>query len=231
MVPIREYSNWNKRKVESLEIIEPKKKYYIFVEGQKTEAYYMKGFVNNYASNIEELIEIKYEEKTGNDKGISNPKDLVEYAKKELVNTTYDKDTDKVIIVFDADIYKGKDREYQDILKLIRDNGFIPAVSYPSFELFLLLHKDNSYEEIIKSNIAEILENKNVSKDKKFLYKLCNDTYGFDVKSKGKVKEIAGNFDIALIQENMVNENIDNCIGCLSCNVAYVLNMALKGKL
>ena len=64
-----------------------------------------------------------------------------------------DVEHDRMIIVFDGDIFEekveGHDKLIEDIEK--RD---IAAVSNPNFELFLLLHKEGSYEDYIKGRIS-----------------------------------------------------------------------------
>ena len=68
-----------------------------------------------------------------------------------------DVEHDRMIIVFDGDIFEekveGHDKLIEDIEK--RD---IAAVSNPNFELFLLLHKEGSYEDYIKGRISSNIE-------------------------------------------------------------------------
>ena len=229
MVPVRDYSNWNERKTDGIEKREPKNKIYIIAEGAETERNYLRGFVDNYAKEFPNSItETIFLEKIGNDKGISNPKELIKLAEDQKEKHFYCEETDKMIIVFDADIYKDKEDDYKAILELGKKNGDILAITYPSFELFLLLHLEDGIS-VIRKYEEEILENKTKTKNKTFIYKLCNSKFGFDVKSKkSKVKAISNNLSTAIKNEKLINNDIYNCIGKLTSNVAQVLDSIIK---
>ena len=51
-----------------------------------------------------------------------------------------------MIIVFDADIFEEKVQDYDEVVALGEEDNIL-AVSNPAFELFLLLHFENAYEE------------------------------------------------------------------------------------
>lgn len=63
-----------------------------------------------------------------------------------------------MIIVFDADVFETIRNDYNEVLALSSDTDIL-AVTNPSFELFLLLHKENSFDEIIQPNYNEIIGN------------------------------------------------------------------------
>src|SRR5699024_11916526 len=78
---------------------------------------------------------------------------------KENSEIMFDKERDKMIIVFDADIFEEKVLDYDEVIALgERDN--ILAVSNPAFELFLLLHFEDAYTKDIKPNMEQIIKNK-----------------------------------------------------------------------
>lgn len=162
MPPIRTYTNWNKRPTDVEEKVEPYRKYFFICEGKNTEVWYFKKLIDIRKSlGIHPLIDIRLMEKTGEDDSISNPKALIEFAdkQKKITENDFDIKHDKMIIVFDADIYKTKSEVYKSILELAGEENIL-AVSNPSFELFLLLHYVNSVNDIIFPEKEQILENK-----------------------------------------------------------------------
>ena len=96
------------------------------------------------------MIDIRLLEKTEEDKDISFPRKLIAFAEsqKENEDISFDKERDKMIIVFDADIFEEKVQDYDEVVALGEAENIL-AVSNPAFELFLLLHFENAYEEDI----------------------------------------------------------------------------------
>ena len=70
----------------------------------------------------------------------------------------FDKERDKMIIVFDGDIFEEKVLDYDELVAEGEKNNIL-AVSNPAFELFLLLHYENSYEDDIEPNAEQIIQN------------------------------------------------------------------------
>ena len=91
--------------------------------------------------NIHPLIDIRLLEKTEEDKDISFPRKLIDFAESQKENSEimFDKERDKMIIVFDADIFEEKVLDYDEFIALGETDNIL-AVSNPAFELFLLLH-------------------------------------------------------------------------------------------
>ena len=108
--------------------------------------------------NIHPLIDIRLLEKTEEDKDISFPRKLIAFAEsqKENLDISFDKERDKMIIVFDADIFEEKVQDYDEVVALGEAENIL-AVSNPAFELFLLLHFENAYEEKILSRMKRRL--------------------------------------------------------------------------
>ena len=92
------------------------------------------------------------------DKNISFAKRLVDFAEeqKKNPNNGFDADRDKMVIVFDGDIFEAKVQGYDELLATIEKND-IAAVTNPNFELFLILHIEGSYEKYIKGHEEEFL--------------------------------------------------------------------------
>ena len=162
-------------------------------------------------------------EKTGKDETVSNPKALIEFAEiqKKVASNKFDMKHDRMVVVFDADIYKNKPEQYKEILELGNPNNIL-VVTYPSFELYLLLHYDGTCKEIILPNAELILENKKIGK-KRYVGKLFSDKSGMNSKENPAVGELAINIDIAIEQEKMLNQDINNAIGHLTSNVGKVI--------
>ena len=111
MAPVRSYTNWNCRENDAKEQIEPYRKYFFICEGANTETWYFRKLIDIRKSlNIHPLIDIRLLEKTDEDKDISFPRKLITFAESQKDNQeiAFDKERDKMIVVFDADIFETK---------------------------------------------------------------------------------------------------------------------------
>lgn len=234
MPPIREFSSWTERATDFEDEIEPVRKYIFVCEGGSTEHHYFKSLVEQKNSlGIHPLIGLSYWEKTGIDKDVSNPKALVEFAhrQKELGGANFARGLDYMVIVFDVDIYcrigdgrKGGEecvRQFRDLLNM-RDADDIFAITNPSFELFLLMHKENAYTEIIRPHIDELLENKKDG-NRRFAQRLFTDTFEMNPKTNPKVGRLASEVEIAIGEEKNVNQQIESCLDELTSNVGQAI--------
>ena len=159
MAPVRSYTNWNSRSTDNEEQREPYRKYFFICEGANTETWYFRKLIDIRKSlNIHPLIDIRLLEKTEEDKDISFPRKLIAFAEsqKENLDISFDRERDKMIIVFDADIFEEKVQDYDEVVALGEAENIL-AVSNPAFELFLLLHFENAYEEKILSRMKRRL--------------------------------------------------------------------------
>lgn len=224
MAPVRSYTNWNSRKTDSEEQIEPYRKYFFICEGANTETWYFRKLIDIRRSlNIHPLIDIRLLEKTEEDKDISFPRKLIDFAESQKENSEimFDKERDKMIIVFDADIFEEKVLDYDEVIALgERDN--ILAVSNPVFELFLLLHFEDAYTKDIKPNMEQIIKNKKDG-NQTFIYKLLLARTGINSKRNSAIGELAKNVDVAIVQEKKINEDIHNCKGKITCNIGKII--------
>lgn len=227
MPPIIEFTNWYKRSSDATERIEPFRKYYFLCEGENTEKWYFEYLINNKKFlGIHPLIDVRYLEKTEEDKHISHPKRLLEFADevKEDKTTSFDKHHDKIIIVFDLDIFKNKAEDYATLISKIQNLGYIPAVTNPSFELFLLLHVQDSFQQYISIEKTNILANKKVGKQR-YIQHLLSSILHINSKKNSKIGELADKIDIAIEQEHFINQNLDSAIEDLSSNIASIIEM------
>ena len=96
-----------------------------------------------------------------------------------------------MIVVFDGDIFEEKVLDYDELVAEGEKNNIL-AVSNPAFELFLLLHYKNSYEDDIEPNAEQIIQNE---KDghQTFIYKLLLARTGINPKKNSAIGELAKN--------------------------------------
>lgn len=231
-MPIHTYANWNNRLSDGKEQIEPFRKYFFICEGANTETYYFRRLIDlRKELGIHSLIDIRLWEKTEGDKDKSFPKNLARFAEeqKDIIENGFDKEHDKMIIVFDGDIFEEKVLGYDELVFEIENNGNIVAVTNPNFELYLILHINDSYEEYIKDKELEFL-----SMDEKGRYSHSYNTLlkltGMNAKSNSKIGELADNLDIAIKQEKRINQDIHKIKGRVSSNVGRVIEAIINDK-
>lgn len=226
MAPIRNYSGWNQRATDNQEPIEPYQKFFFICEGANTEVFYFKELINlRKQLGIHPLIDVCLLEKTDEDQNLSNPKRLIEFAEEQKSNPdiSFDREHDQMIVVIDADIYQRKPEDYPKILEMAKGYGDILAVTNPAFELFLLLHYEGSYETDIVPNTAQILENRKVN-NRRFISQLFSQRSGMNSKTNSAVGKLATHIDIAVLQEQNLNQDVEGCINKLTCNIGKVIS-------
>lgn len=236
MAPIRSYSDWNTRSSNKESQIEPYKHYYFICEGQNTEKWYFEKFIDMKKEfSISALISIDYLEKTDEHKTWSNPKKLYELAESCRKNgdISFDPKHDTMILVFDADIYEDKQPSvYDEFVELASKTNTL-CVTNPSFELFLLLHYENSYAEIISPNEAEIIKNEWVEQGEekiRYIEKLFREKSGLQPKKDSAIADLVEDIKIAIEQEKSLNNDIFSCREKLTSNIGEVINKILEEK-
>ena len=117
---------------------------------------------------------------------------------------------------------KNKVLDYDELVAEGEKNNIL-AVSNPAFELFLLLHYENSYEDDIEPNAEQIIQNE---KDghQTFIYKLLLARTGINPKKNSAIGELAKNIEIAIEQEKKINEDIHQCKGQITCNIGRIID-------
>lgn len=235
MAPIKTYSNWNKRSSNADEQIEPYRRYYFICEGKNTEQWYFEKLIDIRKSlSIHSDIEIAYLEKTEEHENLANPKSLIEFADAQKKNEKikYDPKHDKMIVIFDADIFESQQNNYDEILELGKKHNIL-GVTNPSFELFLLLHFANSADEIIIPDSVNIVKNEWVgSKQNKRRY--IEDIFRKKAKMRPKtnsaVGELANDVLIAIEQERKINNDIENCKGIVTSNIGCIIQSIIDDQ-
>ena len=231
MIPIYLYSHWNQRPSDSNTPVEPLRKYFFLSEGANTERFYFEKLIDIKKDiGISNLIELVFIEKTGQDKDISFPKNLINFAKvkrEELINKElFNPDRDIMIVVFNLDIFKGKDDHLKELIKQQSDN-LIFGITYLSFELFLLLHLDQSLNNYILPNQEAILENKKIDKKRPCEHLLWELT-GINSKKNQTIGDLAAHIETAVNQEKYINQEFDNCLTTLTSNIGAIIETIKK---
>lgn len=234
---IKEYKGWNTPPVRGK--IAPERQFFIICEGQHTERVYFQSLIAQRKQLALPIgTKLYYVKKIGNERGISDPRTLIHFAqekKAELKN--FQESMDKMVVVFDADVFQSGEKPYsfQVAYQLAQSYGFLLAVTNPSFELFLLLHKENSFLSLLQEQEADIVRNDwlptRQGGRKRYIYELFCREMGFDSKASQKVGALALDIHQAIAQEKMLNQNIQAFQGKLTSNVGQVIEtMFVKEK-
>ena len=224
---IEEYSNWNQRESDADAEQEPYRKYVFICEGENTEVWYFRRLIDlRKTLGIHPLIDLCLWEKTDEDASLSAPNRLVRFAneQKQLPSLAFDPSFDKLVIVFDADVFEREQPEKYSELLDAREPDNIFAVTNPCFELFLLLHMDDAYSKIILPNQQMLLENRK-NGNRRFAELLLSRNVGINGKKNQKgVAKLAEHVDTAIVQEKLLNQDISLCMGRLTSNIAQIID-------
>lgn len=225
MPPVRSYFNWDKRSSDSSEQVEPYRKYFFICEGVNTETWYFEKLIDIKKSlGIHPTVDIRFLEKTEEDKDISFPRKLIEFANEQKDNPDigFDSETDRMIVIFDVDIFEDRVNDLDEVIEFGEENNIL-GISNPAFELFLLLHFTNAYEEHIKPHEEEIIKNEKVG-NQRYIRHLFTTVSGINPKKNRKVGDLAINIQNAINEERKINEDIHDCKGKVTCNIAKIID-------
>ena len=211
--------------------IEPYRKYFFICEGANTETFYFRKLIDlRKTLGIHPLIDIRLWEKTDEDRNLSFPKKLAVFAEKQksVQENGFDPERDKMVIVFDGDIFEEKVSGYDKLIASIEQTD-IAAVTNPSFELFLILHIIGSYEQHIKNHEAEYFR-----KDEAEKYSHATTVFhaltGMNAKKNPAVGDLAEKIQIAIDQERLINQDIHNIRGIVSSNIGKIIEGIINEK-
>ncbi len=230
-MPVHTYTNWNVRASDEQEQIEPFRKYFFICEGANTETFYFKKLIDlKKELNIHPMIDVCLMEKTEADRDITYPEKLLKFAneQKDRNELGFDKEHDKMVIVFDADIFEKKVSGYEALIALAEKENIV-GVTNPGFEIFLLLHQKDCYKRYIQGKEAEFFETDD-NGSYKYPYNMLRDITGMNSKKNPKIGELAENVHIAIEQEKWVNQDIHNVKGKVTSNIASIIEMIIQDK-
>ena len=230
-MPVHTYTNWNRRPSDQVEQIEPFRKYVFICEGVNTETFYFRKLIDlRKQLGIHPLIDIRLWEKTDEDKDLSFAKNLVAFAEKQKQNpdNDFDYERDKMVIVFDGDIFEEKVQGYDELISQIEKKD-IAGVTNPGFELFLILHIEGSYKQWIEGHEADFLS---MDEDGKYsyAYNVLRDLTGMNAKKNSEIGKLADSVLIAISQEKKVNQDIHDLKGKVSSNLGKILEEIINEK-
>lgn len=206
--------------------LNPKSKYYIIPEGEKTEIQYFLGIRDNAREiNINSLIEVIPIENDDEELGQSHPIRKITNFNEDIENNKflYDKEIDKVCFVIDRDPQNFSEQQYDNFLKMCKDYNYKVYVSNPTFELFLLLHDD----KIFDIDKTAMLENRRVSNSKRFLEVKLSEIFGCNKKNIN-FEKFKVNIKKAINNEKQFEENLINLKHNLGSNVGTLLDEMIE---
>lgn len=235
MAPIKTYSNWNKRSSNAEKQIDPYRRYYFICEGKNTERWYFEKLIDiRKTLSIHSNIEVAYLEKTGEYENIANPKSLIKFADTQKKNgkIKFDAKHDKMIVIFDADIFESQQNNYNEILELGKKHNII-GVTNPSFELFLLLHYANSVDEIIIPDSENIVKNDwvgNNQNKRRYIEDVFRKKAKMRPKTNSAIGALAADVHVAIEQEKKINNDIVNCKGVVTSNIGGIIQSIIDDQ-
>ena len=232
MPPIRTYTDWNKRPSDHEDQMEPFRKYVFICEGANTEVWYFRKLIDlRKRLGIHPLIDIRLWEKTEGDQDITYPRKLIEFAeaRKADAELAFDRNHDRMIIVFDADIFSAKVTGYEDVVSLGEQYGDLLGITNPNFELYLLLHFTGAYEEDILPNAERLLRNEKVG-NMRLSYSLLLSRTGINSKTNEAIGDLAEKVETAIEQEKHLNQDVHACLGQLTSNIGSLIEMIRADK-
>lgn len=230
-MPIHTYTNWNSRPSDQEEQIEPFRKYFFICEGANTETFYFRRLIDlRKQLGIHPLIDIRLWEKTDEDRNLSFAKKLVAFAEKQKQNpeNSFDEERDKMVIVFDGDIFEEKVQGYDELITSIEKKD-IAAVTNPGFELFLILHIEGSFEQYIKGHETEFLNMYERGKYS-YAYNVLLELTGLNAKKNPDIGGLADHVSVAIAQEKRINQDIHQLKGNVSSNVGKIIEDIINEK-
>lgn len=207
--------------------LEPKSKYYIVPEGEKTEIQYFCGVRDNAEYlNINSLIEIIPIENDDDEHGQSHPKEKIENFNKDLKEGkfTFDNEIDKVCFVIDRDPQNFSEGQLNEFVKNCKEHGYDVYLSNPTFELFLLMHDD----KIFDLDRQEMLENRREKRrSKRFLEIKLSEILGCN-KRNIDFEKFKPNIKKAIKNEKQFCEKLDKLKNELGSNVGILLDSIME---
>lgn len=230
-MPTHVYENWNKRPSDREEQIEPYRKYYFICEGANTETFYFKRLIDIRKDlNIHPLVDVRLLEKTEQDRNLSFPKRLAEFAEqqKSILGGDFDEERDRMVIIFDADIFEEKVAGYEEFIADIETRNIV-GVTNPGFELFLLLHLEGAYEEFFLGNDKKFLTMDDEGRYS-YAYQCLLQKTGMNAKKNSRIGLLADNCLLAIRQEKLVNQDVHSVKGKVSSNIGKIIEAIINDE-
>ena len=104
-----------------------------------------------------------------------------------------------------------------------------PLRNIQSFELFLILHIENSFEQCILNQEKQYLT-KDDTGSYRHAYTVLHSLTGMNAKKNPQIGQLAENVLYAIFQEKKINQDIHNCKGIVTSNIGAIIESIMKEK-
>ena len=91
------------------------------------------------------------------------------------------------------------------------------------------MHYKDAYEKYIKPNEKEIISNEKVG-NQRYIRNLFTQVFGINPKKNKSIGELVKHVDFAIVEECKINEDIHQCSGQVTCNIAKIINDIRNNK-
>lgn len=207
--------------------LEPKSKYYIVPEGDKTEIQYFCGIRDNAEElQIKSLIEIIPIENDEDEYGQSHPKEKINNFNKDVEEGkfTFDREIDKVCFIVDRDPQNFSEDQLNEFIKKCEINKYNIYLSNPTFEIFLIMHDDI----VLELDKKKMLENKRQTRrGKRFLERKLSEVFGCS-KVNLNFEKFKPNIKKAIKNEKNFCEDLEELKNKLGSNVGKLLDSIIE---
>ena len=149
---------------------------------------------------------------------------------KYVCENEFDPEHDKIIVVFDGDIYERKVSGYETLIANIERSGNIAAVSNPNFEMFLLLHIRDSYEKYIKNHEDDFMTPDEHGSYRK-AYDVLRKNTNINSKRNARIGELAKDIWVAIEQERYINQDVYAVKGKVSSNIGKIIEAIMNDRI
>ncbi len=237
-----------KRHLEEL-VREPNRKIFVVCEGRRTEVKYFEGIKDNAKElGISDLLEVVILDKDSESMGTTDSEGLIRLANetkekfKKIENTQYgefedreykdlglyDEERDKFLIVIDRD--KKNFSDYQSFINKFKDE-FILGITNPCFELWLLLHIEDSVENIINPKYEKILENNRISANHTFISNLISEKLHMNPKTGMRFSKFKDKVHYAIEQEKKVEQDLYQLENKVGSNIGIIIDKEMLSRI
>ncbi|MDD4000387.1 MAG: RloB family protein [Bacilli bacterium] len=201
--------------------VRPFRTYYLIMEGTKTEPTYFRLLEAELIKRrVRNNISLVYLERTENDRGSNSPQQLYDFLQK------YRKDKGDVngeyLMIFDRDSYKNHFnpcRSYLNFLNKVKKSKVRLLVTSPCFEIWLLLHQPNAYQNHIEPHQKLLFENARLSPAYTYISKIVRNVFGFNPKSFIP-EDFLEKLDIAMKQSSLITSDLKKMATELGENIS-----------
>lgn len=213
------------------------RKLFLLSEGTLTEPSFLKTILSrsDYLKSKDD-VEFYEVERSGREFGKNTLSNMIDIAYQSIIDkksVRFKKKRDKVIIFFDLDIYHESLEQIKQMVETHKKH-IVFVFTNPAVELFLLLCKKNSYEEIIEPEIDKILKNeKNETTGNRYIHQLVIDKMGVDPKNnESDFSVFSSGLENGILQEKLyMSKRLTNLNKNLISNFGEVIESIKNGEI